>query len=121
LITSFYKVFTGRPSPLYFLTATSADISKVFQFGFWRGGAFTGWPSSHTAAAFAIAVTVIILYPRNKLILTLAIVYAFFIGFGASISFHWLSDCVAGAIIGIVIGTVVGKAFKRRAQVELVN
>ncbi len=116
LVTSFYKVFTGRPSPLNFFTPTTTDISKIFKFGILQGGVFTGWPSSHTAAAFAIATTAIILYPKNKKVLALAVVYALYIGFGASISFHWLSDCIAGAIIGTVIGTVVGKAFKEKAK-----
>ncbi len=114
LITSFYKVFTGRPSPLHFFTSTSVDTSKIFKFGIYRGGVFTGWPSSHTASAFAIATTAIILYPKNKIVWIVAITYALFVGFGASISFHWFSDAVAGAIIGTVIGTVVGRAFKAK-------
>jgi hypothetical protein len=37
-----------------------------------------------------------------------ALLYAFYIGLAVSISIHWLSEFVAGAIIGSLIGRVVG-------------
>ncbi len=117
-ISSFYKVFTGRPGPEIIAYAPFADISRVFKFGILRGGVFWGWPSSHTAVAVAIATTLILLYPRNKIVKILALAAAFYIGFGAAISFHWLSDCVAGAIIGVVIGVAVAKSFKKRTAVS---
>jgi len=112
LISSFYKAFTGRVHPLRVLTQVTMDISREFRFGFLRGGVFWGWPSSHTTIAFAMAVTLIMLYPKNKVVRYLAIYYALYIGFGVSISIHWFSDFVAGAIIGTVIGVVVGNSFR---------
>jgi hypothetical protein len=44
-----------------------------------------------------------------------AILYAFYIGLGVSMTIHWYSDFVAGAIIGSVVGMVVGKSFPRQA------
>ena len=39
--------------------------------------------------------------------------YAFYVGVGVSISIHWFSEFVAGAIIGSLIGAMVGKSFKQ--------
>jgi membrane-associated phospholipid phosphatase len=114
LISSCYKAVTGRVHPPRLLTVTQGaiDISREFRFGFLRGGAFWGWPSSHTTIAFAMAVTLLTLDPKNKSVRYIAIFYAFYIGFGVSISIHWFSDFVAGAIIGTVIGVVTGKSFR---------
>jgi membrane-associated phospholipid phosphatase len=108
LIVVAYKAFTGRAHPAH---TVGADISRVFHFGFLRGGVFWGWPSSHTTIAFAMAVTVFTLCPKQRWLGVVAILYAFYVGVGVSMTIHWYSDFVAGAIIGSVIGTVVGKSF----------
>lgn len=110
VISSFYKVFTGRIPPK--LNLNMLDLSHGFQFGFLRGGVFNGWPSSHAAVAFALGAALYVLYPENKKIRWISIIYAIYIGLGASISFHWFSDFLAGAIIGTIIGVTVGKNFK---------
>jgi hypothetical protein len=107
-ISSVYKAFTGRVHPA---RDAGPDISHVFHFGFLRGGIFWGWPSSHTTIAFAMAATVIALYPKHRWLGLTAVLYAFYVGIGVSMTIHWYSDFVAGAIIGSVIGTVVGKSF----------
>jgi hypothetical protein len=61
-----------------------------------------------------MAFTLIGLFPKNKIIKLLSIIYAFYIGIGVSFSIHWLSDCVAGGIIGYVIGNVVAKNYERQ-------
>lgn len=114
LISSFLKVFTGRPGPEIMVGAQLIDISQVFKFGILRGGVFWGWPSSHTTVAFAAALTFITIFPKNKLIKTCALLFAFYVGIGASMSFHWFSDFVAGAILGAIIGRVVGASFSNR-------
>ncbi|MEI8174681.1 MAG: phosphatase PAP2 family protein [bacterium] len=115
-VSSLYKAFTGRIEPPLF-SGSLIDISRDFNFGFFYHGIFWGWPSSHTAVAFAIAVTIFVLYPKNLIVRIIAIFSAFYIGIGVSMSIHWFSDFVAGAIIGSVIGFVVGKAFLNRAKV----
>jgi membrane-associated phospholipid phosphatase len=109
LIVAAYKAVTGRAHPTH---NAGADMSHVFHFGFLRGGVFWGWPSSHTTIAFAMALTVFTLYPKQRWLGLLAIFYAFYIGIGVSITIHWFSDFVAGAIVGSVTGTVVGKNFR---------
>lgn len=108
LVASTYKAFTGRPHPPRDL---AADTSHVFHFGFLQGGVFWGWPSSHTATAFAVSATLFILLPQKRWLGIMAVAYAFYIGLGVSMTIHWLSDFVAGAIIGTVIGITVGKSY----------
>lgn len=108
LIVVGYKAFTGRAHPSH---RVGEDITHVFNFGFLRGGVFWGWPSSHTTIAFAMAVTVFTLFPKQRWLGCLAILYALYIGIGVSMTIHWFSDFVAGAIVGSVVGVVVGKSF----------
>jgi len=109
LVSSAYKAFTGRAHPAH---NVGPDISHVFHFGFLRGGVFWGWPSSHATIAFAMVVTVFTLHPKPRWLGWVAILYAGYVGLGVSMTIHWFSDFVAGAIVGSVIGTVVGKSFK---------
>jgi membrane-associated phospholipid phosphatase len=120
-ISCCFKAFTGRIPPSFRGFRTSAtngglliDTSHGFQFGFLKGGVFWGWPSSHATVAFAMAACLITLYPRNKMLVLFSALYALFIGLGVSVTIHWFSEFVAGAIIGSVIGTVVGRSFKTK-------
>jgi membrane-associated phospholipid phosphatase len=110
LVSAFYKALTGRVQPPHSL---AIDTSHDWNFGFYKHGIFWGWPSSHTTVAFAMAFTLIALYPKNKKVLVLALLYAFYIGIGVSTRIHWFSEFAAGAIIGAVIGTVVGRSFSK--------
>lgn len=116
LVSSTYKAFTGRIPPD--LNNALIDISHGFRFGFLEGGIFWGWPSSHATIAFAMVLTLIILYSQNSKIKYFGLIYAIYIAFGASIGFHWFSEVISGIIIGSVIGTVVGKSFKHRFIAE---
>jgi membrane-associated phospholipid phosphatase len=109
------KAFTGRAHPAH---VAGNDLSHIFHFGFLRGGVFWGWPSSHTTIAFAMAVTVFTLFPKQRWLGWVAILYAFYIGVGVSMTIHWFSDFVAGAIIGSVIGAVVGRDFGKTSNAE---
>lgn len=114
-VSSFYKVWTGRVPPSHSLN-TLIDLSGNFRFGFFDGGIFWGWPSSHTAIAFAMALAVWSAYPRHIVIKYAAIIYAIYIGLGVSLSIHWFSDAVAGAIIGSIIGLSIGKSFTEKLK-----
>jgi membrane-associated phospholipid phosphatase len=112
IVSSLYKAFTGRLQPELLPSAMLDDISRQFNFGFWENGIFWGWPSSHTTVAFAGAVALICLYPKNKPLALAAGAYALYIGLGVSISVHWFSDFLAGAILGTLIGVVTARRFK---------
>jgi membrane-associated phospholipid phosphatase len=114
-VAAVYKAVTGRVHPAH---SVGADISHVFRFGWMRGGVFWGWPSSHATIAFAMAVTVFTLCPKHRWLGWVAILYAFYVGLGVSMTIHWFSDFVAGAIIGSVIGAVVGNGFWETSNTE---
>jgi len=124
LITSFYKAITGRrPPPFHGAFRTPAmnvsaviDSSHGFQFGFLKGGIFWGWPSGHTTVAFSMALCLTMLYPKNKIVVLGALLYAFYVGLAVSVTIHWVSEFAAGAIIGSVIGMTVGKSFRTESQ-----
>ncbi len=132
LTSSFYKAFTGRMQPPHIFSTlnvlrealiktplpasinTIVDTSREFRFGFMRGGIFWGWPSSHTTVAFATAIALVMLYPKNRWIRYLAPLYALYVGLGVSVSIHWFSEFIAGMIFGTVVGIIVGKSFYHR-------
>jgi hypothetical protein len=116
LISVTYKAFTGRIEPNG--NDGIIDISRNFQFGFWEHGIFWGWPSSHTCVAFAVSITLVLLY-RSRALRFVALMWAAIVAFGASVGFHWLSDMIAGAIIGTVVGTVVARHFRSSEQKTL--
>ncbi|MDO8558134.1 MAG: phosphatase PAP2 family protein [bacterium] len=109
----FYKAFTGRMQPKFFDGSALVDISENFRFGFLRGGVFWGWPSSHTTVSFAVACALIALFPKNRMVRILALLYAFYVGIGvATVGIHWFSEFLAGAIFGSIAGLAVGKSFR---------
>ncbi|MCL2145286.1 MAG: phosphatase PAP2 family protein [Endomicrobia bacterium] len=72
-----------------------------------------GWPSGHTANAFAAAATLSEIYHDNMWVKVGAYGYAAFIGFGTTTTSHWLSEAFAGALIGYAIGKTVGKSYRK--------
>jgi membrane-associated phospholipid phosphatase len=107
-VSSAYKFFTGRIHPAH---TVGEDISRIFRFGFYRGGVFWGWPSSHTTVAFAMAAAIFTLFPKQRWAGWIAFAYAFYVGISVSMTIHWFSDFIAGAILGSVVGVVVGRSF----------
>ena len=106
-----YKAFTGRIQPD--LANVTIDVSNRFNFGFLEHGIFWGWPSSHTTVSFAIAFTLITMFPERKRLKWGALATALYVGVGVSFNIHWFSEFIAGAIIGSVAGIVVGRCFKK--------
>jgi membrane-associated phospholipid phosphatase len=109
-IAALYKAFTGRVQPNIHNVTT--NTSPNFNFGFLKHGVFWGWPSSHTTIAFAMAFTLIKLFPANKAVKILCLLYALYIGVGVAFSIHWFSEFAAGAIIGSVVGIVVANSYE---------
>lgn len=114
MVSILYKIVTGRTQPEFLTHYSAVDITRDFHFGFWQNGIFWGWPSSHTAVAFAVSFAIIFL-TRATAVRATALCYALFIALGAGVGFHWLSDVVAGAIFGILVASVVAKSVRARA------
>lgn len=121
LFSTFLKLFTGRVGPPHGIVSNLIELSHKFQLGIYEGGVFWGWPSSHTTVAFAGSVALAVYYKDKKWVGVLAIIYATYIGIGASMSFHWLGDVVAGIIFGSIIGMVVGKIASKPAHKTVVE
>lgn len=111
IIVAAYKTFTGRTQPGFGSVSNTIDTSHNFQFGFFEHGIFWGWPSHHTVVAVAAATVLYLAFKRPSARFT-AIVWAVIVAAGASVGFHWFSDVVAGAVVGIVVGVAVWRAVK---------
>lgn len=75
----------------------------AFGFNPFHGGAgFSAFPSGHTTAVCAVASVLWICYPRYR-VLYAAVVIAVGVGLVGA-NFHFLSDIIAGAFLGISAG-----------------
>jgi membrane-associated phospholipid phosphatase len=71
------------------------------------------WPSGHTASNVALVSALVAFYPDELWIALVGYPAALAIGVGMiEGDYHWLSDVVAGALMGHVIGWVIGAEFR---------
>lgn len=110
------KAFTNRLPREPFEALGSLDFSSSFRFGFLQGAnlwesLIEGYPSGHTMTAFAMSVA---LFPflQTRQAKRWALLYALYIGWGVSVTVHWLSDAVAGGLIGVSIGILISTYLK---------
>lgn len=76
-------------------------------FPFHGGQGYASFPSGHTTATAALAGALWLLYPKLRW-LGVALVIAVAVGLlGAD--YHWLSDILAGAIVGVATGTIAAR------------
>jgi membrane-associated phospholipid phosphatase len=119
-IQSILKMSTGRALPgiVTRFDQTRSNRTDDFsdEFDWFNMNLIRGWPSGHTANAFAAAATIAAIYPDNTWLKVAVYSYASLIGLGVSVTVHWASEVFAGALIGYVIGKTVGKNFN-----ELLN
>jgi membrane-associated phospholipid phosphatase len=103
------KVLFGRTWPLYHNPSFISD--GVYGFTFLRGGeAYESFPSGHSASIAAVLAVVWTFYPRLRglgALALLGIVAALTLG-----DFHFLSDCIAGALVGCVLGGLLVRAIE---------
>lgn len=102
------KVFTNRVDMEPFEPIGNTDISNQFRFGFmnsnsWWESFSEGWPSGHTMIAVGMAIAIHPLL-KSKFWKSVNIIYPILVAWSVSTAFHWLSDVLSGAIIGLVVG-----------------
>jgi membrane-associated phospholipid phosphatase len=118
-IQSSLKMISGRALPgiVTDLDQTRDSRTNDFsgEFNWFNMNPIGGWPSSHTASAFAAAATVAEIYDNSLVLKIVAYSYAALIGFGVTLNVHWASDAVAGALMGYAIGKTVGRGFNGRS------
>ena len=116
-IQSVLKMSTGRALPgiVNELDHTRSSRTENFsdEFNWFNMNFIGGWPSGHTATAFAAAAVIAEIYYDNIPLQFGVYTYAALMGLGKSVSVHWASDVIAGALIGFAIGKTVGISFRR--------
>jgi len=117
VLSTFLKAISGRESPPHLhqgATQLLADTSANFTIGFSTEQLLGGWPSSHATVLMAMATTLVLLTPSSWRIRIVAYGIALSIGVGVSFGWHWLSEFVAGTLLGVTIGKVVALAYKSK-------
>ncbi len=110
------KLATGRPLP----TKEDEDRDEGFLKRSDRGTDFlqwggVAWPSGHTSAMFSVVAAAHAYYPDHPWVAIVGYPLAAAMGWQmVEGHYHWLSDTVAGALIGWTIGDSIGRAFRVR-------
>ena len=93
IITTILKLSFGRSRP-YEVLSSIVKLAKVSTASF---------PSGHTSAAFAVAMSLLTLFPEKKVIIIIAYFGALAVGYSRmALGVHYPSDVLGGAIIGNV-------------------
>ena len=114
-LQSVAKMVTGRAAPgiINVLNHQRSGRTDDFsgEFNWFTPEIVQGWPSGHSANAFAEAALLSEFYPDNLALRIAAYGYAAVVAAGVSLNVHWASDALAGALIGYAVGKAVGKSF----------
>ncbi len=111
------KALTGRPAPDEKWYRDMRHMSRIFRFGFLRGSVFYGWPGGHVLITTATMASLISYYPDKWWIHIAGALLVAYTIIGVTVHRgHWMSDNVAGMLMGYAIGSTVGRSFR-----ELVN
>ncbi len=113
------KVGTGRPFPMHGGDPEAPDRLRHPEYAReWAPFGFDGryaWPSGHTAASVSVAAAWTA-YASTSVVVPV-VSYSVAVGIGAGMivgDHHFLSDVLAGALLGQAIGWSVGSGFRER-------
>ncbi len=115
ILMTLLKVFTNRVDMEPFEPIGSIDTSGEFRFGFmnsnsWWESFSEGWPSGHTMIAVGMAIAIHPLI-RSRFWKSMNVAYPILVAWSVSTAFHWLSDVIAGGVIGIISGLYYAKKY----------
>lgn len=103
IVSNILKYTINKPRPFI----THPAIEKI------SAGGSPSFPSGHTSDAFAIATAISIAYPKWYIIIP-AYAWALTVGYSRMfLGVHYLSDVVAGTIIGIGLA-IIGKVLLKK-------
>lgn len=111
----------GKPDRRRALTGIFRDSNDPADFDFDPFDISGGlrWPSGHTASNIALVSALYAFYPDEHWIAAVGYPFALAIGVGMiDGDYHWLSDVVAGALIGHIIGWSVGRNFRKHYDAQ---
>ena len=103
VVNTAIKHLVGRGRPKFM----HADTSTFLPFG---GRGWDSFPSGHSMAAFAVATVLAVRFPKFRWAL---IVAALAVSVSRLVrSSHFLTDVIAGAVLGVLIGAIVAHPWK---------
>jgi membrane-associated phospholipid phosphatase len=118
MYNSLLKALTGRAHPDWRNSNDMEELSKTFNFGFWQGGIFWGWPSGHTSSTMAVVSALTNFYPDKTWLKIAGYSYVAYMIFAVSSlgrgGMHWFSDAVAAALMSYAIGSTTGKFYRSK-------
>lgn len=106
LISTLLKSLTNRVDMEPFEILGETDFSASFRFGFMNGkdlweSLSEGWPSGHTFVAITFFVLLKPFLNENQN--RIHLLYVVIIMLSVVTSFHWFSDVLSGAILGVIV------------------
>lgn len=113
LITLCDQISSGFFKPLFhrFRPTHHPDFRDQVDIVFGYRGGLYGFISSHAANAFGFATFTALVF-RNRLFTTMMILFAFLNGYSRIyLGVHFVSDVVAGMLVGILLGYIVYKLY----------
>jgi len=114
ILTDIIKPILGRARPI--------ELAREGLYGFHAfsfGATWNSMPSGHATTAFALAFVLIALFPPGRpLWLMLAVLLAIS---RVMVNAHYLSDVVAGGVVGWLVVYAVRKAFCTRGMFQLIQ
>ncbi|MFC2084074.1 phosphatase PAP2 family protein [Bacteroidota bacterium] len=118
------KSITGRtpPDPDH---PDKKLLSRDFNFSFFGGGIHYGWPSGHIMTNMAMVTALTSYYNNINWLKYLSYGYVSVLAVTVLIdergSAHWLSEIIAGGLMGYAIGTSIGKNFREGSRTKTSN
>jgi membrane-associated phospholipid phosphatase len=115
---SILKFVFGRTWPETWLRDNPSFIhDRVYGFNFFHGGdAYASFPSGHLTVTAAVVSVLWIAYPRWRALYALCVVAVAVGLIGAN--YHFLSDIIAGAFVGVSTGWMTTALWRVRADLR---
>jgi len=113
LLADILKFILGRARPKLFLQ------QGIYGFEFFHGHfehAWTSFPSGHSATALSVAMTLSLLLPRFRLVFIAGAILV--IASRVILCQHYLSDVIAGSMLGFITTALFYQRFFRTAPDE---
>lgn len=120
LIKNNLKFMFGRTWPESWVQSYPSFIRDgVYGFNWFHGGnAYHAFPSGHMTAICAVVSVLWIFYPRFKIIYVAVALAGLLVLVG--LNFHFLSDAIAGAFVGVSMGVMTTQLYTRSAINDMI-
>lgn len=111
IVNDILKIIFGRTRPKLWFSEGQYGFAPLS----FLGGRYRSFPSGHSNTAFALATALAVFLPRWRKALFLA---AGLVALSrVTLTQHYLSDIIAGSVLGVIIAGSVTRAFVKRGWV----